>query len=323
MQLENTNKQLVDKIFNHCKCARSSARTYASTLKRVADLYGGGWKADLKWIHKPGILDKIKKHPGTNNVKRNLVNSLIIGLKLEPDTKMNDKYHSYLLELNKQVDKQARSGVLTDKQAAQLISWDKVIKLRKLLAKKIRLGQVMKRKEVSAATLRLVNSFAILAFYTLTPPVRLDVATLTFHNQRGFQNMPEKKGNYLVIRKSSVTVFWNQYKTVKHHGTVETELPKPLAAVLRKHAKWMKKHFPMNDRLFLNSRFEPLTRQTLSKTLQTLFYTYFKKRISVSALRRIFLSSKYKHSVVAEAREDAKKMMHTVSEAQNSYIKQI
>jgi hypothetical protein len=323
MNLDNKNKSLVDKIHEVCKCARSSARTYASTIRRIGDQFGGGYKKDLKFLHKPDILEKIKKLDASLAVKRNLSNGVIIGLKLEPHTKLNDKYHAYLLELNKQVDTQAKSGKLTEKQLAKMISWDKIVKLRKLLAKKLRLSQAMKQKNVLARDIKLINSFVLLACYTLTPPVRLDWSTVTYHNQKGFHNIKVRTGNYLILRKQSVTVNWNSYKTQKHHGSVTTELPKPLARILRRHCRWMKKHFPNNDRLFLNTRFEPLTRQNLSKTLENLFYSYFKKRISVSAIRRIYLSSKYKHSIVAEARKDANSMLHTVSEAQNSYVKQI
>ena len=323
MKFENNNKTLVDRIHTVCKCARSSARTYASTIRRVGDQFGGGYKKDLKFLHKPEIMEKIKKLDASLAVKRNLSNAVIIGLKLEPHAKLNDKYHAYLLELNKQVDTHAKSGKLTDKQIAKMISWDKIIKLRKLLAKKLRLSQAMKRKDVTASSLKLVNSFVLLACYTMTPPVRLSWSTVTFHNQKGFHNIGDKTGNYLILRKQSVSVNWNSYKTQKHHGSVTTELPKPLARILRRHCKWMKQHFPNNSRLFLNTRFEPMTRQNLSKTLENLFYSFFKKRISVSAIRRIYLSSKYKHSIVSEARRDANSMLHTVSEAQNSYIKEI
>ena len=44
MKFENNNKELVDRIFNHhnIKAARSSSRTYASTIRRVGDQFAGG-----------------------------------------------------------------------------------------------------------------------------------------------------------------------------------------------------------------------------------------------------------------------------------------
>ena len=324
MNFTNNNKSLVDRIFNHpkIKAARSSSRTYASTIRRVGDQFGGGYKKDLKWIKQPLLLNKIKKHDGSLNVKRNLVNAVIIAFKLEPNDKLSDKYHKYLLELNKLVDEQNKSGVLSEKQMKKTISFDKVVKLRKLLGKKLRLSQAMGRKTIGARDLKVVNEYVLLCCYSMTSPVRLDWASVTYHNKRGFENIKEKSGNYLVLRKSSVTVYWNQYKTAKIHGSTSTELPKDLSRILRRHCKFMKTHFPDSNNLFLNARFEPMTRQNLGKLLENLFFSYFKKRISVSALRRIYLSSKYL-KVTKEAKEDARKMMHSVGVAQKNYVKEI
>ena len=325
MQFENNNKELVDRIFNHhnIKAARSSSRTYASTIRRVGDQFAGGYTKDLKWIKQPLLLPKIKKHDGSLNVKRNLVNAVIIAFKLEPNDKLSSKFHSYLLELNKQVDERNKSGVLSEKMKNKTVPWDQVVKLRKLLGKRLRLSQAMGRKNIGSRALKIVNEYVILCCYSMTPPVRLDWSTVTYHNRKGFANIKAKTGNYLVLKKSSVAVFWNSYKTAKTHGSVSTELPKDLARILRRHCKFMKTHFPDNANLFLNARFEPMTRQNLSKLLENLFYTYFKKRISVSSLRRMYLSSKYSHKVIREAREDAKKMMHSVSVAQDNYVKEI
>ena len=323
MDFKNDNKPLVNRIFNHknIKAARSSSRTYASTIRRVGNAFGGGYKPDLMWIKQPFLLQKIKKHDSSLNVKRNLVNAMIIAFKLEPHDKLSEKFHKYLLELNKQVDESNKSGILSEKQLKKTISFDKVVKLRKHLGKKLRLSQAMERKKIGSKDLKVINQFVILCCYSMTAPVRLDWASVTYHNKRGFANIKEKGGNYLVLRKSSVTVYWNQYKTSKIHGSTSTELPKDLARVLRKHCKFMKNHFPDSNSLFLNARFEPMTRQNLGKLLENLFFSYFKKRISVSALRRIYLSSKYL-KITKEAKEDARKMMHSVGVARAHYVKE-
>ena len=157
---------------------------------------------------------------------------------------------------------------------------------------------------------------------TTRPPSR-NISFLKKYIQTSIANIKEKTGNYLVLKKSTVTVYWNAYKTSKTHGSVSTELPKDLARILRRHCKFMKTHFPDNANLFLNARFEPMTRQNLGKLLENLFYSYFKKRISVSSLRRMYLSSKYSHKVIQEAREDARKMLHQVSVAQDNYVKKV
>jgi len=65
-----------------------------------------------------------------------------------------------------------------------------------------------------------------------------------------------------------------------------------------------------------------MTRQNLGKLLEALFNRYYKKKISVSALRRIYLSSKYSHSIIREARKDAKLMHHSADVAADFYVKE-
>ncbi len=323
MNFEKKNTTLVDKIHKHPKirAARSSARTYASTLRRVAEQFAGGFKDDLSFLDKPGLLDKIKKYESSLNVQRNLVNACIIGFKLNPNEKLSAKFYKYLLELNRKVDERNKSGKMSKTQADKMVPWPNIIKLQKLLEKRVRLSQIYKQKSVGARDLNALNQYVALSCYVLTPPIRLDWSTVIFTSKRGFENIKEKTGNYLVVTKSKVTAYWNSYKTVKHHGSLTDVLPTKLAKVLRRHVRFMKVAFPNNNRLFLNSRFEPMSRQNLGKLLESLFNTYFKKKISVSALRRIYLSSKYQHKLIVEAREDARKMHHSPSVAANFYVK--
>jgi hypothetical protein len=91
----------------------------------VANEFAGGYNKDLKWIEQPVLLQKIQKHTGSLNVKRNLVNAVIIAFKLEPNDKISAKFHKYLLELNKQVDERNKSGVLSDKMKNKTAPWKK------------------------------------------------------------------------------------------------------------------------------------------------------------------------------------------------------
>ena len=116
MKFENANKELTDRISETVKCKRNSARTYASTIVRVANLFGGGYTPDLKFLKRDDLLEKMKKFDSSLHTKRNLTNSVLIALKLEPNTKLTEKFRKYLLSLNKLVDEQSRSGELTEKQ---------------------------------------------------------------------------------------------------------------------------------------------------------------------------------------------------------------
>ena len=149
--IANKNKALVDKIQRMQDCARSSARTYASVIRRLGNLFAPKkFNEDLKWVTNPGILEKIKKFDTTLHARRNLVNGMIIALRLNPNKSLSEKYVAYLKELNKQVEDQARSGKLTAKQSAKWLSFKKIVALRKLLAKQLRLSQSYDRKTLRA-----------------------------------------------------------------------------------------------------------------------------------------------------------------------------
>ena len=74
------NKGLSDKIQRRRGVQRSTARVWASTLRRIHREFGKGeWNEDLKWLANADILDKMKKVKGLN-VKRNLGNAAAVGL---------------------------------------------------------------------------------------------------------------------------------------------------------------------------------------------------------------------------------------------------
>lgn len=318
--MQKKNVKLVDKLQQTIKCKRSSCRTYASVIKRVANQFGQGFNEDMKWSHDKKILGKIKKFDTTLNVKRNLVNAMLNSLKLHENATLYKQYSEYLVELNKEVDEFAKSGKLTDKQQKTYLSFDKIIKLRRLIGRKVRLSQAYKREKVTPQTHKLLTRWIVLNLYTLLPPVRLSWATVTFHNEKGIGNARQQLGNYLAIRRGNWRVYWNEHKSSRKHGTVEVEIPKNLVRVLRPYIKYLKKHFPENANLLLNSRYEPMSKASLSAFLQTLFYSHFRKRIGAQAIRRIFLSHKYRNQDKERA-EVARQMLHDESTQRLFYVK--
>ena len=319
--MQKKNVELVDRLQTKLKCKRSSCRTYASTIKRVAREFGSGYKNDMKWVHDKKILGKIQKYDATLNVKRNLVNSMLIALKLHQNESLYKQYSDYLLELNKQVEEFAKTGQLTEKQQKNWLSYDKILKLRRLLGRKLKLSQAYKREKLISRDFKLITQWIVLNLYTQVPPVRLSWAETSFHNEKGIGNARQQLGNYLAIRRGGWRVYWNEHKSKRKHGTVEVEIPKSLERVLRPYIRYLKKHFPDNANLLLNARYEPMSRASLSQFIQNLFFAHFRKRIGTQAIRRIFLSNKYSHKADKERAEVARKMLHTESTQKLHYVK--
>ena len=95
----HNNKSLTDRIVETVKCKRNSARTYSSTIVRVAKLFTKGYDDNLKFLKDEKLFEKLKRHTASLHTKRNLTNAVLIALKLEPDPKLSNKFRKYLSEI--------------------------------------------------------------------------------------------------------------------------------------------------------------------------------------------------------------------------------
>ena len=158
------------------------------------------------------------------------------------------------------------------------------------------------------------------------PPVRNDWSTVCFLTESEWDQTPnasKQSNNYLVMGRGGYRVYWADYKTVKKHGVIMNKIPGPLTTKLRRHIKYLRKHFPENNQLLLSSTGGCMTRNSLTKFLQRLFYKHFRKRISTSALRSIFLSHTFDKSELEKQADIAKQMHHTPAIARDVYVKKL
>ena len=150
--MQKKNTKLSDIIQKKRGVARSSARTYSSALRRVHNDYSDKpWHIDLKWLEDESILNKLKQIPSIN-VRRNLGMAVVVGLGIRKNKTLKSKYDTWLKKLRLERIKLNKRQEMTDKQKNNFIGWDDIIKLKKLLAK----------------TVRLKNLFVKLAQYSLT-----------------------------------------------------------------------------------------------------------------------------------------------------------
>ena len=180
--LKAKNTALVDKIQKERVCARSSARVYASNINRIHRDYLGSVKrsADLKWLyeHADKLLPRLKKIENINT-QRNLLAAALVGLDMQNATKKKVPYVKQIAVLNQKKEEIARSGDLSEKQAAKFIQWKEIVKLRKLLSRQVRLGNFYRRK-VGKREFTTMQQMIVLHLYTEMPPVRNDWSTVRF-----------------------------------------------------------------------------------------------------------------------------------------------
>ena len=191
--LKAKNTALVDKIQKERGCARSSARVYASNINRIHRDFLGSVKrsANLKWLYENAdkLLPRLKKIENINT-QRNLLAAALVGLDMQNATKKKVPYVKQIAVLNQKKEEIARSGDLSEKQAAKFIQWKEIVKLRKLLSRQVRLGNFYRRK-VGKREFTTMQQMIVLYLYTEMPPVRNDWSTVRYLTEAEFEAEPK------------------------------------------------------------------------------------------------------------------------------------
>ncbi len=323
------NVGLTDKIMNKRKCKRSSCRVYSSNLRRMNKEFSKKpFTITLEWLKKDAktILEKIKRL-GNINQQRNFMSAGLIGFDVLNDTENRAIWNEYLKKLNKKKAEMQRSGDMTSKQKAKYIDWKEILKLKRLLGREVNLARLYTRQNVSKKDFNKVQRYLLLMLLTELPPNRNDYADVTIISEKKFDKLDNKTSeNYLVTARGGYKILWNRYKTASTYGKILVFVPKyskTLQRLLVKHVKYLRKHFPENDALLLNQNFGRLSRNALTKYLQRMFKQYFKKNISTTALRQIFLTSKYNKKALEEQQETSRLMGHSMKTQIADYVKNV
>ena len=307
------HQKLSDRIQKERGCKRSSARVYSSNLSRIHREFLSDTKytQDLKWLrdNHARLLKKLKKVDNLNT-QRNLLAAALVGFDLLKETKARVPFVEQIAVLNER-QKNMDTSERTEKQQAKYVDWNKIIKLRRLLTRTVRLGKYYTRKRLSKNEFQTLQQNLVLHLYTQLPPVRNDWSTVQFMTTTEWDDLTpdeQKSDNVLVMGRGAYHVYWADYKTVKKHGVIQQVIPKPLQAILKKHIRFLKVHFPDNQHLLLGATGAPMSRNGLTKFLQRLFFRHFRTNTSTSALRSIFLTHKFDKKLIDEQHEIAKAM---------------
>ena len=275
------HQKLTDRIQKIRGCKRSSARVYSSNISRIQRefLPRTKYSQDLKWLYdnSANLLEKLKKIDNINP-QRNMLAASLVGLDLLQATKKRVPFVAQIGVLNKKKDEQARSGVMTEKQAAKFVDWKTILKLRALLTRTVRLGKYYGREVLSKMEFQTTQQNLVLHLYTQLPPVRNDWSAIRFLTEQEWEELPNDQKtttNNLVLARGGYRVYWADYKTRKTHGVLQQIIPKQLQTLLKKHIKYLRRHFPDNNNLLLTRKGTPLTRNGLTKFLQRLFVVVF------------------------------------------------
>lgn len=208
------------------------------------DLYEEHYKFIKKrmgYVNKKHFIKEMeKRYLNKTSLKVYLIPYTVLMSFLSKEKYFYNKYEflsKYIINLNKEYEQERDNNIVDDKDKDKIITdYDE----ESLYGNLDKLGTPLKK--------------VIYGIYTLVPPRRLE------YNKMVLSAISEKRNNetnYLVLRnKEPIKFIFNDYKTAKSYGTVESIIPERLRPIIRDYLKKNKKKrgdkfLDLNDNNFI------------------------------------------------------------------------
>jgi hypothetical protein len=289
--------------------SQSSINLYLRNLKK---LNGGNDFSSLTFLKDVNAtLEKINDLK--DNTKRQYLISIVSSLNSFGDKykTLANKYYKVMIETAKKISATPTIEP-SEAQKENWMDWKDVLEVYGNLKSGINLT----KKKITEAEYNKLLEHLILSLFVLTPPRRnLDYLKMDI----AFKNTADKERNYF-DPKTNKFIF-NVYKTDNKYGEQVIDVPQELLEALVEFMRYhplVKKKNPENVPLLVNYSGVPFKAQN---AITRILNKIFKKNISSSMLRHIYLSSKYGPEL-KEREKDASLMAHSVQQA-TGYIKDI
>jgi hypothetical protein len=283
----------------------SSKKLYLSNLKRLNDNQEPEDYNFLKNTNK--IFEKIKHLK--DNTKRTYLIGIVSVLKDQPKFKKPfEIYYQKMMEYNKNLKNN------TTKSETQTENWMEQDEIRKLWNDSlINTVQMTKgKRKLESADFETLMNFLVLSLYVLIPPRRNDYLKMLILLEPTEMN---KEYNYLDVKNKQF--IFNNYKTAGTYKEQVIDIPKELMDVITLYLKFRKDKVNLMPFLIKPDGTALESINAITRILNKIF----KKKISVSLLRNIYLTDKYAKEN-KEKEKDATAMATSVNMINNNYTKQ-
>jgi len=303
-----------NKLFENLKSkniTESSLKLYFNNLRR---LNGGDFPKSFSFLKDvEAITAKIADYKP--NTRRTYLISIVSLLKTEPkQKKLYEKYYALLDGYNKNL---ATNNEKSETQKENWLTQDEVKKIYDELTAEVK--PLLEQKKLGTDAYNKVLSWVVLSLYTTQPPRRnLDYQMAVVCNKYN----PEASTDYNYLDLSTGTWYFGNYKTKGTYKVQEVKASDDCLEVIRKYLKF----HPLKAELKKKSGAVPLLVDATGapfesqNTITRILNKIFGKRIGVSLLRNIYLTSKYSKEI-EDLKEDATNMGTSASTIQNQYIK--
>ena len=247
--------------------------------------------------------------------KRNYISSILVVLRAYNKRSYDDvlqKYREYLTGLNEEYNNEIYTH---QKNLNQKENWTDLQALKKglrLYQNKIMDLNLFNKDKLNSKQLNIIQSYLVVALYTLQPPVRLN-----YSNMKIIKNEDdiEEGKNYLLNKSRNKKQFiFQDYKTSKKHGRINQTINKDLNTIIN---KWLKVN--KTDNFLIDQKGHPMNANQLGKFI-TKAFDFTGKKITLNLLRHVYISENIDLEAIKKGQQLAKDMHHT-PQLQEMYAK--
>ena len=304
-------KEVISKARPNIK--ESTIKMYIGNLNKLKKIFEVD---DFKFLKSPDkVAEKIDdKHFTT---QRNYYNSIIILLMSLGADEYGDeleKYNTIRDELNKKYIDDNASGIVSEKQSKNLISYEELQGLIDEIKNVLDIPKLKKAETITAKQSKLLMVYVILSIL-IQNPMRNDLSNMLIISKKGYNSLTDddkKENNYLLVEKSSLQFVLNDYKTSKKYLEKKLNISKDVEKTIRMYMRL--NGMKNGDVLF------PISRNGISQLLIKTSKKYIQKSISTTMIRKIVASH-----LLADVKEAEQKLAHKmgtdISTIKSVYVK--
>jgi len=247
--------------------------------------------------------------------KRNYISSILVVLRAYNKRSYDDvlqKYREYLTGLNEEYNNEVYTH---KKNLNQKENWTDLKSLKKglrLYQTKIRDLDLFNKDKLNSKQLNIIQSYLVIALYTLQPPVRLNYSDMKIIKN---EDDIEEGKNYLLNKSRNKKQFiFQDYKTSKKHGKIIQPINKELNTIIN---KWLKVN--KTDNFLIDQKGHPMNANQLGKFI-TKAFDFTGKKITLNLLRHVYISENIDLEAIKKGQQLAKDMHHSTG-VQEMYAK--
>jgi integrase len=311
-----TEADIVKALVEEKKVSASTAGAYIKSLRQALNVKQIKNLIPLKDVEK--VMGNISKY--ANSTKKAILGAICSVLKIYNTPvlrKAHTKYYDEMMKLSKEAKEKEGTNEMTDKQKEAWESWDSI------LAKQTELGKSIegydKKKTLDVSEYNKLLDYIVLSLY-VDIPARRNKDFLLMKVVKSVSDKESKDFNYLDLSKKEF-VFLN-YKTNK---TYSKQIQAISEILFNKISLYLKHHPTYKD---ASKRKEPIHflqyadgRDVIAiNGITRILNSIFKKKISSSMLRHIFISHTF-GDVMDKMKETATEMGHSIGEQRAYYVK--